>query len=85
MKLSEKLFGTHSQRELKRIAGTVDKIESSRPQMQQMSDEELKDQTRKFKERLGRERPWMIFFRRHLPLSARQPSVSLIWSITGYS
>ena len=54
MKLSEKLFGTHSQRELKRIAGTVDKIEALRPQMQQMSDEELKDQTRKFKERLGK-------------------------------
>ena len=52
MKLTEKLFGTHSERELKRIAGTVDKIESLRPQMQQMSDEELREQTKKFKERL---------------------------------
>ena len=42
MKLTEKLFGTHSERELKRIAGTVDKIESLRPQMQQVSDEELR-------------------------------------------
>ena len=53
MKLTEKLFGTHSERELKRIAGTVDKIESLRPQMQQMSDEELREQTKKFKERLA--------------------------------
>ncbi len=53
MKLAEKLFGTHSERELKRIAGTVDKIEALRPQMQQMSDEELREQTKKFKERLA--------------------------------
>ncbi|MCI6042767.1 preprotein translocase subunit SecA [bacterium] len=52
MKLAEKLFGTHSSRELKRIMPLVDKIEELRPTMQVMSDEELKDQTRKFKERL---------------------------------
>ena len=53
MKLSEKIFGTHSSRELKRIMPLVDKIEELRPTMQAMSDEELKDQTRKFKERLA--------------------------------
>ena len=42
MKLVEKIFGTHSQRELKMIMPTVDKIESLRPQMQALSDEELK-------------------------------------------
>lgn len=54
MKLAEKLFGTHSSRELKRIMPLVDKIEELRPTMQAMSDEELKDQTRKFKERLAK-------------------------------
>ena len=53
MKLSEKIFGTLSSRELKRIMPLVDKIEELRPTMQAMTDEELKDQTRKFKERLA--------------------------------
>ena len=53
MKLSEKIFGTHSSRELKRIMPLVDKIEELRPTMQAMTDEGLKDQTRKFKERLA--------------------------------
>ena len=53
MKLSEKIFGTHSSRELKRIMPLVVKIEELRPTMQAMTDEELKDQTRKFKERLA--------------------------------
>ena len=44
MKLSEKIFGTHSSRELKRIMPLVDKIEELRPTMQAMTDEELKDQ-----------------------------------------
>ena len=54
MKLVEKFFGTHSSRELKRIMPLVDKIEDLRPTMQAMSDDELKDQTRKFKERLAK-------------------------------
>ncbi len=53
MKLSEKLFGTHSQRELKRITPIVDKIEALRPQMQALSDDELKAKTREFKDRLA--------------------------------
>ena len=51
MKLVEKIFGTHSQRELKMIMPTVDKIESLRPQMQALSDEELKAKTKEYKER----------------------------------
>jgi preprotein translocase subunit SecA len=51
MKLSEKLFGTHSQRELKRIMPIVDKIESLRPEMQKLSDEELRAKTDEFKKR----------------------------------
>ncbi len=53
MNLVEKVFGTHSERELKLIYPIIDKIEKLRPTMQAMSDEELKDQTRKFKERLA--------------------------------
>ena len=52
MKFTEKIFGTHSQRELKRITPIVDKIEALRPTMQSMTDEQLRDQTRKFRERL---------------------------------
>ena len=53
MNFVEKIFGTHSDRELKYIYPIIDKIEKMRPTMQAMSDEELKDQTRKFKERLA--------------------------------
>ena len=52
MKLSEKIFGTHSQRELKRIEPLVDKIESLRPSMQNLSDEELRAKTQEYKDRL---------------------------------
>ena len=53
MNFVEKVFGTHSDRELKNIYPIIDKIEKLRPTMQAMSDDELKDQTRKFKERLA--------------------------------
>ncbi|MCI8454542.1 MAG: preprotein translocase subunit SecA [Lachnospiraceae bacterium] len=53
MNLVEKVFGTHSERELKLIYPIVDKIEKLRPDMMAMSDEELRDQTRRFKERLA--------------------------------
>ena len=53
MKLTEKLFGTHSSRELKRIMPLVDKIEALRPSMVELTDEQLKDKTREFKERLA--------------------------------
>ncbi len=51
MNLVEKIFGTHSQRELKMIMPIVDKIESLRPQMQALSDDELKAKTKEYKER----------------------------------
>ena len=53
MKIIDKLFGTHSERELKRIVPLVDKIESLRPSMQVLSDEELRGKTKEFKERLA--------------------------------
>ena len=52
MNVIEKVFGTHSERELKRIKATVDKIESLRPQMQALTDEELRGKTREYKNRL---------------------------------
>ena len=52
MSIVDKIFGTHSERELKRIMPIVDRIESLKPQMEALSDDELRDNTRKFKERL---------------------------------
>ena len=51
MKLPEKIFGTHSQRELKRIMPLVDKIESLRDSMMALSDEELRAKTAEYKSR----------------------------------
>lgn len=52
MSLVQKMFGTHSERELKRITVTVDKIEALRPTMQALSDDELRGKTREYKKRL---------------------------------
>ena len=51
IKFVEKFFGTHSQRELKMITPLVDKVESLRPQMQALSDEELRAKTQEYKNR----------------------------------
>ena len=53
MKVIDKIFGTHSQRELKRIYPLVDRIEELRPDMQALSDEELKGKTEEYKRRLA--------------------------------
>ena len=53
MSVLSKVFGTRSEREVKRISGLVDKIEALRPEMQKLSDEELKGKTREFKNRLA--------------------------------
>ncbi len=52
MGLLQKLFGTHSENELKRIYPIADAIEALEPVMQELSDSELKGKTREFKERL---------------------------------
>ena len=49
----QKLFGTHSQHELKRIYPIVDAIEALDEDMQKLTDAELKDKTREFRERLA--------------------------------
>ena len=53
VKVIDKIFGTHSDRELKRIMPLVDKIEELRPTMQALSDEELRGKTAEYKKRLG--------------------------------
>ena len=54
MGLGEKLFGTHSDKELKRIYPIVDKIEALDESMQKLSDDELIAKTDEFKERLSK-------------------------------
>ena len=49
----EKIFGTHSQNELKRIYPIVDRIEAMDADMQKLTDEELRNKTREFKARLA--------------------------------
>ena len=53
MNVIEKVFGTHSERELKRILPIVDKIESLRDDMMALTDEQLKDKTKEYKARLA--------------------------------
>ncbi len=54
MSIVTKLFGTHSQHELKRIQPLVDKILSMQSEMQAKTDDELRENTTKFKERLAK-------------------------------
>ncbi len=54
MNIIQKVFGTHSQREIKMILPLVDKVESLRPQMMALSDEELKAKTQEYKDRYAK-------------------------------
>ena len=54
MSIATKIFGTHSERELKRIEPIIKEIESLRPAMQALSDDELKAKTPEFKARLAK-------------------------------
>ena len=51
MSVINKFVGTHSERELKRHKGTLDKILSLKPEMEKLSDEQMKDKTAEFQER----------------------------------
>ena len=53
MGIFDKIFGTHSERELKRIYPIVDKVEALRDSMKALSDDELKAKTKEFKNRLA--------------------------------
>ena len=52
MSIADKIFGTHSEREIKRIMPIVNKIESLRDSMMALSDEELRGKTKEYKKRL---------------------------------
>ncbi len=52
MGVVQKIFGTHSEREIKRIEGLVNKIESLRPAMMDLTDDQLRDKTKEYKKRL---------------------------------
>ncbi|MDE5933766.1 MAG: preprotein translocase subunit SecA [Lachnospiraceae bacterium] len=52
MNVVQKVFGTHSEREIKRIEGLVNRIESLRDSMMALGDEQLRDKTGEFKKRL---------------------------------
>ena len=52
MGLIAKIFGTHSEREIKRIEPLAEKIEALEPEYEKLSDEELAHKTVEFKERL---------------------------------
>ncbi len=53
MGIIEKIFGTHSENELKRIYPIVDRVEALEPEIKALSDEELRGKTREFKDRLS--------------------------------
>src|SRR3712207_2065216 len=50
MGLFEKIFGTYSQRELKKIAPIINRIESYEKEFEKLTDEQLKNKTEEFKE-----------------------------------
>lgn len=77
-----KLFGTHSERELKRIYPLVDKVESYRDAMGALSDEELRDKTKEYKERLEKGETLDDLLPEHMQPSVKQQNVCLEWSIT---
>ena len=52
MNIFSKVFGTRSEHEVKRIMPLVEKTESLRPEMQKLTDEQLRDKTREFRKRL---------------------------------
>jgi len=79
MGIIEKIFGTHSQNELKRIYPIVDRIEAMEPEMKALSDEELRGKTREFK---GRH--WMTFSRKRTLSCARLHSGAWACAITEY-
>ncbi len=53
MGLLNKMIGTHSEREVKRVISIVDKIEAMEPDLEKLSDEELRGKTSEFKKRLS--------------------------------
>ena len=72
----EKIFGSYSEKELKRIQPLVDKVLALEEQFRGMSDGELRDMTSRLKKRLQEGRAWTISCRRPLPPAGRLPTGS---------
>lgn len=85
MKAIEKIFGTHSERELKRIYPLIDKIESYRPAMQELTDEQLRIRQKSSKRDLLMVRHWTICFQKHMQPFVRRQRECLEWNITVFS
>ena len=66
MSIISKIFGTHSQHEVKRIIPIVNKIEALAPEFEKLTDDELKAKTPEFKERGAILFGWRDFVRRQL-------------------
>ncbi len=85
MKFTEKLFGTHSERELKRIYPIVDKIEALRPTMQALTDEELRAKTKEYKDRYNGGESLDDLLPEAFATVREAAKRVLVWSITVYS
>ena len=85
MSVFEKIFGTHSDHEIRRIMPLVRKIESLRESMQALSDAELRAKTAEYKERLAAGETLTIFCRRHTRPSVRLRNGRSAWSTSRYS
>ena len=79
-----KIFGTHSERELKRIYPLVDKVESYRDSMQKLSDEELRNKTKEYKERLEKGETLDDLLPEAFATVREAAKRVLAWSITAY-
>lgn len=85
MSVFTKIFGTHSEREVKRIIPIVDKIEALAPEFEKLTDEQLQAKTPEFKERLANGETLDDILRKRMLLSARRLLVYWICVIIEYS
>lgn len=70
--LATKIFGSRNDRELKKLQPLVAKVAAFEPQIKAMSDEQLKAQTPKFKERLEAGKLWTTSYLKLLQRSAKR-------------
>ena len=61
MGILNKIIGTHSEREVKRVLPIIDQIDAKEPEISALSDEELKAKTQEFKDRLEKAKHWMTY------------------------
>ena len=85
MGLLTKLFGTRSEREVKSLTATVDKIEALEPEYQALTDQQLRAKTDEFKARLANGETLDDILPEALPPAARQRCVCWACVTTGCS